>query len=146
MTTETEASVRELIELHERWFAAAENKDVEASMEPISADIISYEHVSPLQFTALDDIRKECQRGFEQELDDFTWTVPDLRVIVREDLGVAWGLNRMASRRPDGTERVTWSRGTRIFRKVDGKWLMVHQHVSFPFEPETGAAALALAP
>lgn len=146
MTTTTDDAVRELVELHERWFAAASEKDLEASMRPISADIVSYEHVSPLQLTDLEDIRAECQRGFEIESDDFTWTVPDLRVQVRGDLGVAWGLNRMASRRPDGVEQVTWSRGTRIFHKVDGAWLMVHQHVSFPLEPETGAAATGLVP
>ena len=145
MTT-SEQAVRELTDLHQRWFAAAHAKDLNASMEPISADIVSYEHVSPLQFTGIAAIREECARGFALESDDFTWTVPDLRVHVRDDLGVAWGLNRMVSCHPDGTEAVTWSRGTRVFRKQQGRWLMIHQHVSFPFEPGTGLAATGLAP
>jgi ketosteroid isomerase-like protein len=30
----------------------------------------------------------------------------------------------------DGEE--SWSRGTRVFRRREGRWLMTHQHVSFP--------------
>jgi ketosteroid isomerase-like protein len=145
MTIRDEAA-REVVELHERWFAAAAAKDLEASMQPISAEIVSFEHSAPLQFTDLEAIRGECQRGFDLASDEFSWTVPDLRVHVRDDLAVAWGLNRMASRLPDGTEQVTWSRGTRVFLRNDEGWLMVHQHVSFPVDPETGAAATDLTP
>ena len=144
--TDTHESAHELVELHERWFAAAAAKDLEASMAPIAAEIVSYEHSAPLQFTDREEIRAECQRGFAMASDQFSWTVPDLRVHVRDDLAVAWGLNRMASRLPDGTEQVTWSRGTRVFLRKHGAWLMVHQHVSFPFDPDTGAAATGLVP
>lgn len=144
--TITDEAAREVVELHERWFAAAAAKDLEASMQPISAEIVSFEHSAPLQFTDLEAIPAECQRGFDLASDEFSWTVPDLRVHVRDDLAVAWGLNRMASRLPDGTEQVTWSRGTRVFLRNDEGWLMVHQHVSFPLDPETGAAATDLTP
>ena len=137
---------REIRELHEAWFAASSEKDLEASMAPIATSIVSYEHSVPLQYTQLDDIREECRRGFEQQSDEFTWTVPDLHVDVRDDLAVTWGLNRMANRLPDGTEEVVWSRGTRVFRRIDRTWQMVHQHVSFPIDPATGAAATELRP
>jgi len=137
---------REIRELHDAWFAASVAKDLDASMAPIAATIVSYEHSAPLQYTRLEDIREECRRGFEQQSDDFGWTVPDLHVDAREDLAVAWGLNRMANCLPDGTERVTGSRGTRVFRRIDGAWKMVHQHVSFPVDPSTGSAATELQP
>jgi ketosteroid isomerase-like protein len=114
-------------------------------MAPIARDVASYEHTAPLQCT-LDEVRAECARGFEMASDDFIWTVPDLRVLVDGDLAVAWGLNRMADRRPDGTEHVTWSRGTRVFERRDGAWKMVHQHVSFPLDPHNGMAATGLRP
>lgn len=137
---------QEIRALHDAWFAAASAKDLDASMRPISAEIVSYEHSAPLQFTKVEEIREECRRGFTQASDDFTWTVPDLQVVVRDDLAVAWGLNRMASRHPDGSEDVTWSRGTRVFRYIDGSWKMVHQHVSFPLDAATGMAATDLEP
>ena len=144
--SQTSGAEREIFELHEAWFAAAAAKDLDASMAPISPEIVSYEHSAPLQVTDIADVREECRKGFEQASDDFSWTVPRLRVLVRDDLAVGWGLNRMANRRPDGTEDVSWSRGTRVFHRVDGSWLMVHQHVSFPVDPATGMAATELTP
>jgi ketosteroid isomerase-like protein len=139
-------SEREIRQLHEEWFAAARAKDLEASMRPISPTIVSYEHSAPLQVTDVQEVRAECQRGFELASADFAWTVPDMQVVVRDDLAVAWGLNRMANRSDDGNDEVVWSRGTRVFRRVDGRWMMVHQHVSFPVDPATGLAATELTP
>lgn len=132
--------------LHDEWFDASAAKDLDRSMAPIASSIVSYEHSSPLQYDDIEQIRQECRRGFERAADDFRWTVPDLAVIVDGDLAVAWGLNRMADRLPDGCEEVTWSRGTRVFQRLDGRWMMTHQHVSFPIDPSTGIAATDLTP
>lgn len=146
MSTESDNPERRIRDLHRAWFEASRAKDLDASMAPIAENIVSYEHSAPLRYSDIADIREECRRGFEYQADDFSWTVPDLEVLVRDDLAVAWGLNRMASRNPDGTEEVMWSRGTRVFRLVEGRWRMVHQHVSFPIDPDTGAAAMDLTP
>ena len=39
-----------------------------------------------------------------------------------------------------------WVRTTVCFRKIDGTWLITHEHNSVPFNPETGKASLDLAP
>ncbi|MGO3506505.1 YybH family protein [Brachybacterium tyrofermentans] len=146
MNTQDPQAEHEIRELHEEWFAASSRKDLDATMLPIAPDIVSYEHSIPLQYTQIEDIREECRQGFEYQGEDFSWTVPDLQVMVREDLAVAWGLNRMASTNAEGTETVSWSRGTRVFHRTDGGWKMVHQHVSFPVDAETGVAAMELKP
>lgn len=133
-------------QLHEAWFAASHRKDLDASMAPIDPEIVSYEHTIPLQYTWIDDIREECRRGFELAGEDFMWTIPDLHIVADGGLAVAWGLNRMTDRLPDGGESTTWSRGTRVFRRREGRWTMIHQHVSFPFDPATGLAATDLTP
>jgi ketosteroid isomerase-like protein len=132
--------------LHDEWFDASAAKDLDRSMAPIATSIVSYEHSSPLQFDDIALIREECRRGFERAGDDLRWTVPELNVVVDGDLAVTWGLNRMAARLPDGSEDVTWSRGTRVFQRSGGRWLMTHQHVSFPIDPTTGLAATELTP
>lgn len=33
-----------------------------------------------------------------------------------------------------------------IFQKRDGRWLMIHQHVSFPYDAESGLAQTELSP
>lgn len=140
---EAELTIRRL---HDEWFDASAAKDLDRSMAPIASSIVSYEHASPLQYDDIDLIREECRRGFERAADEFRWTVPDLNVIVDGDLAVTWGLNRMADRLPDGSEEVTWSRGTRAFQRSNRRWMMIHQHVSFPVDPTTGIAATDLTP
>lgn len=143
--SENAASEAEIRELHERWFAASAARDLDATMAVIAPTIVSYEHSEPLQYTDIDAIRDECRSGFDRARGEFDWTVPDLQIVVRGDVAVAWGLNRMADT-VEGVESVLWSRGTRVFQRVDGRWLMIHQHVSFPFDPSTGRAALELTP
>ncbi len=137
---------RAIRSLRDEWFGASAAKDLDRSMAPIATSIVSYEHSSPLQFDDIALIREECRRGFERAGDDFRWTVPELSVVVAGDLAVTWGLNRMADRLPDGSDDVTWSRRTRVFQRSGGRWLMTHQHVSFPIDPTTGLAATELTP
>jgi ketosteroid isomerase-like protein len=145
-STEATDAEDEIRQLHADWFEASHRKDLDASMAPIDETIISYEHSAPLQHTSIDGLREECKRGFDLAGDDFMWTIPDLHVVVQGDLAVAWGLNKMTDRHADGSESTMWSRGTRVFRRHEGRWTMVHQHVSFPVDPATGLAATELAP
>lgn len=140
---EAEQAIRSL---YDEWFDASAAKDLDRSMAPLATSIVSYEHSSPLQYDDIALIQEECRRGFESAGDDFRWTVPELNVVVDGDLAVTWGLNRMADRLPDGSEVVTWSRGTRVFQRSGDQWLMTHQHVSFPIDPTTGLAATELTP
>jgi ketosteroid isomerase-like protein len=39
-----------------------------------------------------------------------------------------------------------WLRWTACFRKIDGNWLIVHDQVSVPVDPESGRALLNLEP
>lgn len=126
-----ERSVREI---HQGWFADTEAKNLDGVMSHIAADVISYEHEAPLEYLGADQVREMCRTGLEQTTGTVTWTVPDLTVIARDDLAVAWGLNHMTAQEPDGATMEEWSRGTRIFRRQHGEWVMIHQHVSYPRE------------
>jgi hypothetical protein len=59
---------------------------------------------------------------------EFRWDVPGMEIIVRGDIAVTGA-------EPDGGvgRRLSemWSRGTRIFQRIDGASKMIHQHVSF---------------
>lgn len=39
-----------------------------------------------------------------------------------------------------------WVRATLGCRRVDGTWLITHDHESVPFDPESGMAVIDLAP
>jgi uncharacterized protein YndB with AHSA1/START domain len=137
---------RELRQLFADWSDASARKDLDACMRPVAEDAVSYEHEMPLEVRGLNAIRAVCRRGFESATGKVRWDVPELEVIVRGDVAVTWGMNRMRLTPPNGESQVLWSRGTRAFRKIDGAWKLVHQHVSFPFDPASGAVRTDLAP
>jgi uncharacterized protein (TIGR02246 family) len=128
-------------EIHRRWSAGTAAGDLDAIMDGIADDVVSYEHEQPLQHLGADAVREVCRGGLEASPGDVAWEVPDLRVVVDGGLAVAWGLNRV---RAGGAEE--WSRGTRVFRRRGGDWEMAHQHVSYPFDPATGRARTDLTP
>jgi len=139
-------AAHELSDLFAAWSDASTRKDLDASMRPIAEHCLSYEHQAPLVYRGVRAIRESCKRGFEATAQEFRWDVPDLKIVVHGDLAITWGLNRMRGTSSDGTRTEVWSRGTRVFQKRDGVWKMIHQHVSFPFDPETLAARMDLAP
>jgi len=140
------ASEREIREVHERWFDRTAAKDLDGLMAHIADDVVSYEHEVPLEYVGLARVRQVCQRGLEAGSGEVTWQVPDLTVVARDDLAVAWGFNRIRVETPDGRLDETWSRGTRVFRRTEGGWSMAHQHLSFPYDPGSGAARTDLRP
>lgn len=145
----TAAQIRgeaEIRALFADWSAASGRKDLDAAMAPVADTITAYEHSPPLAVRDRAALREECRRGFALAGPEFRWDVPDLQVIVRGDVAVTWGLNRMTSSADGAVQSRMWSRGTRIFQRIGGRWQMIHQHVSFPADPDTGAARLDLAP
>ena len=139
-TTDDASSEEDIRTIHRQWFDRTAAKDLDGLMEHIADDVVSYEHDEPLEYVGVDAVRDVCQRGLEAS-SEVGWDVPDLTVLARGDIAVAWGLNRMTS--PQGE---AWSRGTRVFQRRDGAWKLTHQHVSYPRDPATGQACTALRP
>jgi len=76
----------------EEWLAAATKKDLDAVMTKIDDDIVSYEHDAPLQYDGAATVREVCRRGFEAMAGEFSCDIPDLPIIIRDDIAVTWGL------------------------------------------------------
>jgi uncharacterized protein (TIGR02246 family) len=140
------AAEREVLEIHQQWFERTAAKDLDGLMSHIADDIVSYEHDEPLRYIGRESVREVCTRGLDAASGAVGWDVPDLKILVRDDLAVAWGLNRMHAEQPDGETIESWSRGTRVFQRRGDAWVMVHQHVSYPYDPDNGEAKTNLRP
>ncbi|HEX2316259.1 MAG TPA: nuclear transport factor 2 family protein [Thermomonospora sp.] len=141
------SGAEEVRDVHRRWFDDTATKDLDGMMEAIADDVVSYEHGVPLQYVGIDAVREVCRRGLEAAGEGtVTLDVPGLEVLVRDDLAVTWGLDHVRVERPDGPPVDSWSRGTRVFRRRDGAWVMIHQHLSYPLDPDTGQARTDLRP
>jgi ketosteroid isomerase-like protein len=137
---------RAVRDIHRQWFADTTAKNLDGLMRPMAPSIVSYEHDAPLEHVGVDQVRAICKRGLDSAPGGVGWDVPELFIRVEGDLAVAWGLNHMVAQLVDGTRVESWSRGTRVFAYRDGQWTMVHQHVSYPCDPDTGQAMTELRP
>lgn len=140
---------QEIRGIFQDWSEASSRMDLEASMELIADDIVSFEHDLPLRHFGADAIRAICKNGFEQMAainGAFKWEVDDLQLIAREDIVVAWGINRMQVFKDGRTTYDSRSRGTWVFQRRDDGWKVVHHHLSYPYDAQTGMAVTDLKP
>ena len=69
-----------------------------------------------------------------------------IRITTAGALGLAYGIDRWVVTGKDGQQVEFVFRFTDAFRKTDGKWLVIHEHLSFPVDPVTGKADLLSKP
>jgi ketosteroid isomerase-like protein len=72
--------------------------------------------------------------------------IHDLDIAAHGDVAFSHFLARFGATGLSGEEHTGWLRVTVCLRKIAGEWLIVHDHCSVPFNPETGQAMLDLAP
>lgn len=133
------AQLREMHELRDlfvRWFVASSRKDLDAQMAPIADDIVAYEHHAPHEHRGADAVRTLRAQALAHQSSDYRWDIPDLHIRIVGDIAIGWGLNRVRDTGPDGTVFDEWSRGTQIFERRDGRWQMIHQHLSYPMDAD----------
>lgn len=124
-----EAAVRAI---HDGWTEATAKRDLEALMEGVADDVVSYEHAGPLAYNGKDEVREVCRTGLDVA-GEVDFRTPDLAVEVTGDLAVTWGIDEVRVATPEGVAE-SRSRATRVFRRSEDGWRMVHQHLSFPVQ------------
>jgi hypothetical protein len=48
--------------------------------------------------------------------------------------------------RRNGQDMTVWVRSTVCLRQIDGRWLITHEHISFPINPENWSAIVDTTP
>lgn len=115
---------------------AAEKKDIDAMMSHFAPEIVYYDAVLPLQFTGFDEVRRNFQRWFDGYDGPISLKTKDLSVAVGGDVAFAHMLHLDSGKRTTGEEIAIWVRSTVCCRKIDGTWLVTHEHISLPFNPQ----------
>ncbi len=148
MTTATskatnEAEIRKLIDDQAK---AVREKNVEGSMANYAADIMSFDVVNTLQKTGLDACRERAEEWFSSFQGPIGYEIRYLDITTGDDVAFCHSLNRVNATKTDGSKLEMWWRSTVCYRKIDGKWLITHEHQSVPFDVKTGKASLDLKP
>ncbi|HEY7596272.1 MAG TPA: SgcJ/EcaC family oxidoreductase [Actinophytocola sp.] len=143
MTTQhDETALRALIDT---LVEAVRAKDLDRVARIFAPDIVSYDIEPPMRHLGAAAKAGNWARvfGTYQELD---YEVRDLALTVSGDVAFVHSLNRLSGTLTGGHRTATWVRWTGCFRRIDGTWLIAHDHVSVPLDLPSGKALLDLEP
>jgi uncharacterized protein (TIGR02246 family) len=121
-------------------------KDLEGLRRLYATDVVSFDVEPPLQHAGVEAKLKNWAKVFTL-FQDVDYEVRDLTVTVGDDVAFGHAFGRLSGTLKNGTAtNGMWVRGTFCFRKLDGKWLIVHDQASVPFDIASGKGVTDLEP
>ena len=125
---------------------AARDKNIDRIMQDYHDDVVAFEFGAPLAQLGKEALRRECEQGYAEFPGAVEYEERDVQVTAKGDLGFSHSLEHIAGTRRDGTRLDQWSRATLCWRRSGNRWLITHQHLSVPFDAQSGRALLDLKP
>ncbi len=141
--TKNEAAIRELIDA---FVKAIRAKDINRVMSVFAPEILSFDLGPPLQHGGGETFVNRWQELFELYQNPMDYEVRDLSITAGYDVAFSHSLNKVSGTLKNGRNSDRWLRWTACYRKTNGKWLIVHEHVSVPVDLGNGKAELDLKP
>jgi ketosteroid isomerase-like protein len=142
-----ESSDKAAIEaLYKSFDKAFSNKDVGAIMACYSPDVFVFDAVPPRQYPTWDAYKKDWESLFATFPGPVTNSISDLIITVIGPVAYSRSIDDTTFTAKDGSKVRLVVRTTDVLRKLNGKWLIVQEHVSFPVDPTTGKADLLSTP
>ena len=148
MTTENnnsndEVQIRTIIEGRVK---AVGDKDSNALLSNHAPDALLFDVINPLQYIGAEKVRERSEEWFASYQSLIGYEIQDLSIKASDDVAFCHYLYRVSGTLNDGAKINMWVRATVCLSKTSGKWLIVHEHQSVPFDVETGKASLDLKP
>jgi ketosteroid isomerase-like protein len=138
-----EADIRKRID---KWAEAIRAMNLESVMSIYAPDVVSFDLDPPLRFVGSEEKRKRWAKVFAMFERLLGYDVRELSIIVSENLAFGHSLNRISGTLKNGNKTDFWLRWTMCFQKHDGNWLIAHEQLSVPIDPQSGRALLDLEP
>ncbi len=142
-TAPSEAVIRQRVE---DWAKAIRARDIDRVLSVYAPDIVSFDLDPPLRYAGEKNKRRAWGEFFAAHTGPIGYEVRELTVTTDGDLAFAHSLNHVSGALAGGHTSDMWVRWTACFRRMDGVWLVVHDHVSVPADLQHGKAVLNLTP
>jgi uncharacterized protein (TIGR02246 family) len=144
-TNNGNAEIRALLDSWAKAFEAHDIDGIMANYAPGEA-VVAYDIGPPLQYKGNESYRKDYQEFLAQYDGPIHVEFRDMRIVSSGDVGFVHALERFTAKLKGGHQSDMWLRYTGGLQKMNGKWLIVHDHVSVPTDFESGKALLDLKP
>jgi uncharacterized protein (TIGR02246 family) len=138
-----EAQIRKRVD---DWVNAFRGKDINGVMSVFAPETVAFDLVPPLAYFGREAYRKQWEKLFASYEGPIEYEIRDLSITAEHNLAFSRSLNRISGTLQNGNRTTFWLRMTACWRRTGDQWLIEHEHVSVPVDPEKGAAVLDLKP
>lgn len=145
---ENAEAAKQIHQLLDNWSKAFGAKDVDGVMAMYApgAALTAYDIVPPLQYKGFDAYKKDYADFFAQFDGPIQVGIADEHLEVSGDLAVDYALEHITGKMKDGKPADVWLRATSVFKRINGQWRDIHDHISVPADMATGKAVMDLKP
>ena len=125
---------------------AVRARDVDAMLALCAPNVVVFDLLPPLAHEGTDAVEGAWAAPLQSLEGPAEYEIERLDVAVGGDVAFGHALTRFGGTTKEGGLTQAWLRSTLGFRRLDGRWKLVHQHVSAPIDMETGRALLDVKP
>ena len=140
-----EAQIRQLMDRYSRAFAARDIDGIMTIYAPGEA-VIAFDIVPPLQVKGQKNYRKNWEAFLAAYKGPIQSEMRELTIVTGDRVAYSHNLEKYSGTLQSGDKSEFWMRVTDGYRKINGKWLITHEHISVPADFETGKAVLDAKP
>jgi ketosteroid isomerase-like protein len=128
-SAEDEAAIRGLIE---SWVGAVRRRDIEAILKNHSPDLVMFDVPPPFEIHGLEAYRKSWDLFYSWSDEPIPFDIHTLNISAGADVAFAVATMGCAEPAADGRAKPLDFRLTIGLRKIDGYWIVTHEHHSVP--------------
>lgn len=136
----------EIKKIIDSYMAALCKKDIKTMISFYAPDVVVFDVKPPYQIKgaiAWKHIWEACIDYFPAS---FKTEIRNLYIHVSGNVAVAHYIFRLKGEEKDHPAMQTWMRITTGFKKQSGRWKIIHEHGSVPFDPGSQQASFTLQP
>jgi len=124
-----EAQIRDLVE---GWARAVRSKNIDGILANHSPEILMFDVPPPAQSKGMEAYKKTWDVFFAWFQDSGVFDITELNITAGDDVAFATALMRCAGTEANGDKTELDFRLTICFRKIDERWMVMHEHHSVP--------------
>ena len=128
-STTDEAVIRELVE---NWARAVRAKDLDGILANHSTEMLMFDVPPPVQSRGIEAYRKTWDLFFSWADDPVVFDIKDIDITAGTDVAFVAALMRCAGTEKNGERIELEFRLTIGLRKIEGQWMVLHEHHSIP--------------
>jgi uncharacterized protein (TIGR02246 family) len=129
---DAEADIRALIE---NWAKAVQRQDLETIMAHHASNLLMFDVPAPNELRGIEAYRDSWAPFFDHFRNGGVFAIERLEVTAGDDVAFATALLRCGTQKELDADPTTRLRLTVGLRREQDRWLITHEHHSYPYQP-----------